>query len=222
MAWGGFSAHIAPRNGQSTLTSPGGDVIHLANRGILFIPRATVVAGEVIATMTPTHSNTSLFVGFSGPATASLRNIAYWWKKLGGKRCDQFDKVNDMSHDILRNGTFAKLLRAFESSLYDCAFFSPPCHTFSICRFRYMSGFPVLRDIQHVMGLPSLTGEHRLAVTAVNTIVERMCALIMVMHRLGKDWCVEALLLSEVRTAWFTMADALHGGADAGDRCCSD
>ena len=73
LAWGGFSAHIAPRNGQNTLTSPGGDVIYLANRGILFIPRATAVAGEVIATMTPTHSNTSLFVGFSGPATVSLR-----------------------------------------------------------------------------------------------------------------------------------------------------
>ena len=148
LAWGGFSSHIAPRNGQSTLTSPGGDVIHLANRGILFIPRATGVAGEVIATMTPTHSNTSLFVGFSGPADASKRNLAYWWKKLGGKRCDRFDKVkNDIMHDILRNGTFAKLLRALESSVYDCAFFSPPCHTFSICRFRYMSGFPVLRDI---------------------------------------------------------------------------
>ena len=114
LAWGGFSAHIAPCNGQSTLMSPGGDVIHLANRGILFIPRATAVAGEVIATMTPTHSNISLFVGFSGLALASLRNIAYWWKKLGGKRCDQFDKVNDMTHDILRNGTFEKLLRAFE------------------------------------------------------------------------------------------------------------
>ena len=80
---GGFSSHIAPRNGQSTLTSPGGDVIHLANRGILFIPRATGVAGEVIATMTPTHSNTSLFVGFSGPAAASLRNLSILVEEAG-------------------------------------------------------------------------------------------------------------------------------------------
>jgi hypothetical protein len=77
LAWGGFAATIAPRNQQSTLVSPAGDVIHLANRGILFIPRACAVAGEVIATMAPVHSNTKLFVGFSGPAGASRKNIAY-------------------------------------------------------------------------------------------------------------------------------------------------
>jgi hypothetical protein len=50
--------------------------------------------------------------------------LAYWWKKLGGKQSDQFDKVNNTSHDILRNlGCFAKLIKAFEKGTYDVAFF---------------------------------------------------------------------------------------------------
>ena len=94
LAWGGFTATIAPRNRQSTLTSPGGDVIHLANRGILFIPRVSVAEGQIVAVMTPAHSNTSLFLGFSGITVAGRKNIAHWWKKLGGSRSDQFDAGN--------------------------------------------------------------------------------------------------------------------------------
>ena len=45
---------------------------NLANRGILFIPRATQQDVGVVATMAPVHSNTSLFVGFSGPSTPAL------------------------------------------------------------------------------------------------------------------------------------------------------
>jgi hypothetical protein len=65
------------------------------------------------------------------------------------------------------------------------------------------------------MGLPSLTGEHRRTVTAVNTIVEHMCDLIMVMHRLGKDWCVEnPVQRSDVTGSWkryFSAKFEMHG-----------
>ena len=83
LAWSGFTATIAPRNQQSTLVSPGGDVIHLANRGILFIPRAAAADGEIVAVMAPAHSNTSLFVGLSGPS-AGRKNLAVLVEKVGG------------------------------------------------------------------------------------------------------------------------------------------
>ena len=76
-------------------------------------------------------------------------------------------------------------MRAFRSGVYDVAFFSPPCHTFSICRFRFMSGFPVLRTFDDVLGTRT-KGNYLLAVTAVNTIVERMCDLIMALHDLAR------------------------------------
>ena len=162
--------------------------------------------------MTPAHSNTSLFVGFSGPSDA--KNLAYWWKKLGGKRSDQFDKVNNSAHDILRNNCFAKLMRAFEKGVYDVAFFSPPCHTFSICRFRHMSNHPVLRTIYDIMGTLQ-RGDYLLAVCAVNTLIERMCQLIMVLHNLGKDWAVEnPVQRSDSTGMWKTYFSAkfrLHG-----------
>ena len=93
------------------------------------------------------------------------------WKKLGGSRCDQVDKVNNPMHDFLLNGCFAKLLSAFQAKRYDVAFFAPPCHQFTICRFRYMSGFPILRPIFDIMGSKT-TGAHLVAVSAVNTIIE--------------------------------------------------
>ena len=214
LAWGGFIATIAPRNRQSTLTSPGGDVIHLANRGILFIPRASVAEGQIVAVMTPAHSNTSLFLGFSGVTVAGRKNIAHWWKKLGGSRSDQFDKANDTRHEILRNECFAMLQRAFEKGLYDVAFFAPPCHTYSICRFRFMSGFPVLRTIHDIMG-STMTGDHLATVSAVNTIVERMCDLIMILHAKGKDWAIEnPVQRSDATGPWkryFSAKFNLHG-----------
>jgi hypothetical protein len=140
--------------------------------------------------------------------------LAYWWKKLGGKRSDQFDKVNNSSHDILRNGCFAKLMRAFEKGVYDVAFFSPPCHTFSICRFRHMSKHPVLRTIDDIMGTLQ-RGDHLLAVSAVNTLVERMCQLIMVLHDRGKDWAIEnPVQRSDSTGMWkryFSAKFRLHG-----------
>ena len=27
--------------------------------------------------------------------------VVYWWKKLGGSRCDKVDKVNNPMHDFL-------------------------------------------------------------------------------------------------------------------------
>ena len=162
----------------------------------------------------PCTATPSLFVGFSGPAGASRKNIAYWWKKLGGTRCDQFDKVNNPGHDMLRNACFAKLMRAFRSGVYDVAFFSPPCHTFSICRFRFMSGFPVLRTFDDVLGTRT-KGNYLLAVTAVNTIIERMCDLIMTLHEQGKDWGIEnPVQRSDSKGFWkryFSAKFELHG-----------
>ena len=93
-------------------------------------------------------------------------------------------------HDFLLNGCFVKLQRAFEAKAYDVAFFQPPCHTFSICRFRYMSGFPILRTIFDITG-SNTTGAHLVTVTAVNTIIERICDLIMILHEQGRDWAIE-------------------------------
>ena len=53
-----------------------------------------------------------------------------------------------------------------------------------------MSGFPVLRTIHDIMG-STMTGDHLATVSAVNTIVERMCDLIMILHAKGKDWAIE-------------------------------
>ena len=69
-------------------------------------------------------------------------------------------------------------MRAFEKDVYDVAFFSPPCHTFSTCRCRHMSNHPVLRTIHDIMGTLQ-RGDRLLAVSAVNTLVERMCQLII-------------------------------------------
>ena len=115
---------------------------------------------------------------------------------------------------MLRNVCFAKLKRAFAGGAYDVAFFSPPCHTFSICRFRFMSGFPILRTFFDVLG-ENTTGDHLVAVTAVNTIIERMCDLIMLMHAQGKDWAIEnPVQRSDTSGFWkryFSAKFKLHG-----------
>ena len=115
---------------------------------------------------------------------------------------------------MLRNACFAKLMRAFRSGVYDVAFFSPPCHTFSICRFRFMSGFPVLRTFNDVLGT-SAKGNYLLAVTAVNTTIERMCDLIMTLHDQGKDWGIENPVQRSDSTGfwkrYFSAKFELHG-----------
>ena len=98
--------------------------------------------------------------------------------------------------DILNDDVHNHLLQRIVRGEFFAIFAAPPCSTFSVSRHFAARGArdggpPLVRNRQHIRGLPDVPTRHRRELLQANAVVARMAALIMAGFHRGVQFVVE-------------------------------